>query len=355
MSAILKAKPESVLEASYNAQMIAFAPVVFQVAKCMRDLGVLKYLGSKGKRGASAEEMAADLNLSIYALGVMLEFGERIGLAEERDGRHVLLPTGRLVESDRMTRINMNFTHDVCYQGLFHLEEALKTGSPAGLKVFGKWETIYQALSSLPEKAQKSWFAFDHYYSDAAFPEALPIVFEQQPDLLLDVGGNTAKWAIKCCQYNPNVRVAILDLPGQLGMAAERIASAGFSERVELCPTDLLDHSNPFPENPDVVWMSQLLVCFSEADVVELLKRSAQTMHSGSSLYILDTFADRQQNEVGSFCLEASSLYFTCMANGNSRMYTFERMEQLIAAAGLRIEGIHDNIGGSHTLIRSVL
>jgi len=58
-----------------------------------------------------------------------------------------------------MARVNMEFNHDVNYQGLFYLEEALLNGQPEGLKVFGGWSTIYEGLSQLPEQVQKSWLA----------------------------------------------------------------------------------------------------------------------------------------------------------------------------------------------------
>jgi hypothetical protein len=351
MSQVLRARPASVMETSYNAQMIAFAPLIFQAAKSMRDLGILEFIATKGKAGTTIAETAEALNLTTYAVTVLVEIGEKIGLTENRDGTLVLLPTGRMIQSDQMTRINMDFTHDVCYHGIFYLDEALKTGTASGLKVFGEWNTIYEALSSLPEKAQKSWFEFDHFYSDGAFPEALPRMFAQKPVHILDVGGNTGKWAIQCCSYDPDVKITMLDLPGQLGLAKQNIVEAGMADRIALCPMNLLDHSVPFPRGCDVIWMSQFLVCFSEEDVIALLKRAVTAMRKDSVLFILDTFCDRQANEVGELCLEASSLYFTCMANGNSRMYTFKSMHEFIQKAGLQILDQHDNLGGSHTLL----
>ena len=101
---------------------------------------------------------------------------------------------------------------------MFHLEEALTNGRPEGLKVFGEWSTIYEGLSSLPSQVQKSWFGFDHYYSDCSFDEALAIVFARHPKTLLDVGGNTGRWATKCVSYDDAVEVTIMDLPQQLEM-----------------------------------------------------------------------------------------------------------------------------------------
>ena len=79
-----------------------------------------------------------------------------------------------------------------------------------GLKEFGEWQTIYEGLSQLPEQVQKSWFAFDHYFSDDAFPLVLKQVYKKGIKKLLDIGGNTGKWAIAsisffaltCAYYN---------------------------------------------------------------------------------------------------------------------------------------------------------
>ncbi len=103
--------------------------------------------------------------------------------------------------------------------------------------MFGDWNTIYEGLSQLPEPVQTSWFAFDHYYSDRAFPSALRAVFNRPIARLLDVGGNTGKWALQCVTHDPQVHVTILDLPGQLQKAKRNIDAAGMAERVE-CPGD---------------------------------------------------------------------------------------------------------------------
>jgi len=125
--------------------------------------------------------------------------------------------------SDELTRVNMDFTHDVNYNGMMHLEDSIKNGKPEGLKVFGNWATVYEALSELPLEVRKSWFAFDHYYSDYAFPEVLPHIFKSKPKKILDVGGNTGKFSIYCAQNNNDVHMTILDLPGQVKDAEVKI------------------------------------------------------------------------------------------------------------------------------------
>lgn len=250
-----------------------------------------------------------------------------------------------------MTRVNMEFNHDVNYLGMFHLEEALLNGKPEGLKVFGTWDTIYEGLSSLPQQVQKSWFGFDHFYSDNSFQEALEIVFQQAPSTLLDVGGNTGRWALQCVAYSPDVQVTIMDLPQQLELMKVQVQGKTGAERIHGYGANLLDPHVAFPPAFAAIWMSQFLDCFSEEEVLSILSRAARSMTQESKLYIMETFWDRQRFETASYCLAQISLYFTAMANGNSKMYHSEDMFRLINQAGLTIETIHDGIGFGHSIV----
>ena len=202
---LTKTNQKSALAAKEAAQWIAFAPVVFQAARVLRNSGILLELEIAGKDGLTIEEIAEKLNLSIYGVRVLLESGLGIGLVELEQDRFVITKIGYFIIHDELTNIHMNFVNDVCYQGLFFLDKSIENGKPEGLKVFGEWPTIYEGLSKLPKNIQKSWFGFDHYHSDHAFPDALPQVFKYDPRKILDIGGNTGKWAIACTKYNPEV------------------------------------------------------------------------------------------------------------------------------------------------------
>ena len=64
-----------------------------------------------------------------------------------------------------------------------------------------------------------------------------------------------------------------------------------------------------------------------------------------------DRRKDKQPHKVGSLSLQATSLYFTCVANGNSRMYDSETLLGCIRAAGLTLESETHNIGWGHSLL----
>ena len=164
---------KSAFEAKETAQWIAFGPVIFQSARVLRNSGILKLIQDSGSVGITIEAIAEKVNLSVYGVRVLLESGLGTGLVLVNDKKYTLGKTGYFILNDPLTIANMDFVHDVNYKGLFHLQESIETGKAAGLKEFGNWPTIYEGLSQLPQHVQKSWFSFDHYFSDDAFPLVL--------------------------------------------------------------------------------------------------------------------------------------------------------------------------------------
>lgn len=344
----------SAREAQRQAEFIAFGPVIFETARIMKKWGILEMLRNSDS-GMTIQEVSEHADISNYAAKCLLEASLSIGLVlvDEESDRFTLSKTGWFFLTDPATAVNIDFNHDVNYRGWFDLEDSLKQGKPVGLKSLGDWPTVYEGLSSLPEDVQKSWFGFDHFYSDSSFAQALEIVFSDKPRTLLDVGGNTGRWALRCVEYDPDVRVTILDLPQQIGLMKANIAGKPGADRIDGIGINLLDESEEMPTGRkfDAIWMSQFLDCFSEGEIVSILRRASKVMDENSRLYIMETLWDRQRFEAASMCLTLTSLYFTAIANGNSKMYHSEDMERLVGKAGLKVEKIYDYLGQGHSIM----
>lgn len=346
----------SAREAQRQAEFIAWGPIVFQASRLMLKFGILGMLRDSDN-GLTEAEVVEKTGLSRYAVKCLLEASLSIGtvLINSKTDRYAISKTGWFLLNDPATKVNIDFNHDVNYLGLFHLEESLKESRPAGLKYFGDWSTIYEGLSSLPRQAQDSWFGFDYFYSDSSFPEALRIVFNKhRVRSLYDVGGNTGKWALACVSYDKDVEVTILDLPQQIEMMQQNIADKSGADRIKGYGINLLSEAASFPKREgglDAIWMSQFLDCFSEEEIVSILSRARQTMDAGTRLFIMELFWDRQRFEPAAFCLTMTSLYFTAIANGNSKMYHSDDMKRFVHEAGLEIETIYDGLGWGHSIM----
>jgi ubiquinone/menaquinone biosynthesis C-methylase UbiE len=337
-------------DALIDAQKLAFAPLAFHAALALRDLGILAALAERGSEGLSAEQIAHDKRLPIYGVKVLLESGVVCDLVDLDGDRFRLRQLGLLVLQDAMTRVNMDFTADICYRGMSHLRETVTSGKPAGLRELGSWRTIYEGFAQLQPQLQRSWLAFDHYYSDNMFPAALPVVFAHKPRRLLDVGANTGNFALACLDYDSQVSVGLLDFPGQLEMARRAIGAHGRGERASYHPINFLEASAEFPPGQDAIWMSQFLDCFGEDEIVSILERARRALAPHGRVYIVDTYWDTQQHAAARFVLAMTSLYFACLANGNSKMYSSDEMRACVQRAGLSIERELERLTVSHTM-----
>ena len=351
---IYHSDPYSALEAKTEAQKLAFSPIVFHTARTLRDLGILGALDQAKEQKLTASQIVQKTNVSEYGVKVLLDMALSARIVTWQASHYVLAKLGHSLLHDGMTRANMDFTADVCYAGMMHLTEAIQEGTPAGLKELGDWTTIYEGLSSLPDKAKESWFKFDHFYSDNSFPILLKKIFSSQPKQIFDIGGNTGKWTLQCCGYNPNVTVTLIDLPQQVVLAKSNIEKNGFSDRVHFYPANMLDKTQNLPQGADVWWMSQFLDCFSPIEILSILRRVRAAMKPEAKVYILELFWDAQRYEAAAYSMNATSLYFTCLANGNSRFYRSEDFLEIVIEAGFKLSERTDNIGLGHTLLELI-
>lgn len=343
--------PLTALEALSAAQRLAFAPLAFQATVIMRDRGILAALAAAGTAGRTIEQVADATRMSHYAARVILEAALGLHIVWRRGDSFHLGKLGRILLDDEMTSVNFDFMRDVCYRAAGHLDESLREGRPVGLKELGPWGTLYEGLSLLPEPAHGSWHAFDHFYSDKAFAAACDKLAQRLPVRLLDVGCNTGKWAQICLKRFPQLDVGLVDLPLQLERARERLSDDGTVQRAAFYPLNVLAPDRELPGGYDLIWFSQFLDCFSDEQVVAILRKARAALAPGGRLWILELFWDRQRFEAAAFSLQQTSLYFTCVANGNSQMYDSSVFLRLVQTAGFDIVEQTDGVGGFHTLL----
>ncbi len=337
------------VEAKFEAQKIAFSPLTFFAVSAMLNLGFLSAVESFGESGATPHELAQKSGLNGYAVSLLSEMGLGMGifkLANEESFALKLGKVGWFLLHDELTKVNFNFTKDVCFDGAKWLEKSLKEARPVGLEVFSKeWQTIYEGLNRLPQEAKKSWFEFDHFYSDSTFMAALPLVFAKPVRQIYDIGGNTAKFALAACAFDASVCVKIVDLASQTQVAEQNIKAAGLEGRVSTFTTNVLDPNLSLDGAPDVVWMSQFLDCFSLEQVTQISKKVRAVSDEATRVFVLEPLWDFQRYEAAAYSLQATSLYFTAMANGKSKMYRFGELVEAVGKGGFTLKTAHHNLG----------
>ena len=121
----------SAREAQRLAEFIAWGPVVFQASRLMVKWGIFELLRD-ADNGLTRQEICDQTGLSDYAVKCLLEASLSIGtiLVDPETDRFTLSKIGWFLLNNPVTRVNIDFNHDVNYEGWFHLEESLKEGKP---------------------------------------------------------------------------------------------------------------------------------------------------------------------------------------------------------------------------------
>ena len=339
------------LETLLDAQKLAFAPFIFKACSVALKTGLLDAV-VRSDVPVSREVLAEKLGLTPYAVTVMADILKPAGVVTETEEGLCATKVGSLLVLDDMTRANFFFTDDVNYEGLSKTFEALTEGRPAGLSAFNPdWKTIYPHLPELPDDAKKAWFGFDHYHSDRAYRAALDILAVREPKHLVDIGGNTGRFTREFLLRFPESRATLVDLPVETEALRARPEMAALLDRLDTVSIDWLTNA-PLTgtDNADLYWMSQFLDCFSPDEAVSILERTKRAMAPGAVLAVLEPIVDEQRHQAAELSLAATSLYFTVLANGNSRFFAGAELRGIFSRAGFEILSEHDGLGISHKL-----
>ena len=84
---LFKQQKLSAYDAITEAQKIAYAPLIFQAVRVMRDLGVLEQLDNNMDTGINAADIAENLGISTYGIETLLESGLSCGIVDVNDGQ----------------------------------------------------------------------------------------------------------------------------------------------------------------------------------------------------------------------------------------------------------------------------
>ena len=330
-----------------EAQKIAFAPLTFQAVNALLELGILKEID---REPASAENIREKLELSEYTVKTLLEVGEAAGIFRKVENKFSITRLGEAFLYDEMTRVNFNFVKDVCYLGADRLTQSFRNQKPEGLKeIYPDAETIYTHISRLPERMKKSWYEFDHYYSDNSFDLVYEIL--KPCGKIFDIGANTGKFERVCLKNNPNQDITMIDLKENIDYIKDNPELRG----CKFYAANILNSDETLPQMSGAVLMSQFLDCFSKEQIIFILKKIAKSSDDNIKIFILEPFIDMQKFEGAKYSLIHTSLYFTCMANGCSKMYSKKDMEKMIECAGWKVNAVYDKLGAhDYTLLECV-
>ena len=230
-------------EAISEAQKLAFAPIAFQASVALKRLGILGAVEAAKDDGAAAAEIAAlPRRCPCTACACCSTWASSIGLVWQRADRYVLDKVGHFLLNDAMTRVNLDFVADVCYDAMSSLQDSVEQTRAEGPRALRRLaDAVRGPPATAGAESERAGSRSITFTRRTHLPQRCEHVFATKPRHLLDIGGNTGLWAMACVEHDPHVEVTIVDLPEQARLT-ERAPRAGqHAARIRVTAVDLLD------------------------------------------------------------------------------------------------------------------
>ena len=151
---------------------------------------------------------------------------------------------------------------------------------------------------------------------------------------MLDIGGSHGYYSVCACRRHNALRATILDLPQAVERAAPILAEEGMGDRVSHRAGNAL--TDELGQNAwDVVFLSQLVHHFTDAQNRDLMRRIARALRPGGVCVVLDSLRPSSPGGAGGTGA-VLDLYFA--ATSRSGTWPLETLQAWQRDAGLSVE-----------------
>ena len=299
-------------------------------ARIVQSAVELKVFEAVEARPLSSIAAAAQLQLNDRALELLLNALTALGLLEKHGDQFALTEISRryLLRGSRQYVGGMIGFDSMLWRAWESLPQAIRSGLPA------RPPNMYQAD---PRETEIFINAMDSLVKARGDTEVLARAIEwSKIGTLLDVGSGPATYPIALCERFPQLRAAIVDLPGTLKTTERFVAGANLTARIELIPVDY--RRDPIPGRYDAILLSNIIHGENEARNAALMRKLGANLNPRGQLIVKDHILDdsRAEPAVGA----VFSLLMLLTTDGG-RCYSFAEIAAWMKQAGLdRVERI---------------
>jgi predicted O-methyltransferase YrrM len=199
---------------------------------------------------------------------------------------------------DALVSMELLAKHEGVYRCEPPMAEKLSASSPASIlasvqhaaALWDRWSPLTARVTGCaPGPGLEGPRAFVEAMHAIAGPLAQRMVAAVRPagaKNLLDLGGASGTYTIAFLEAVPSLRATLFDLPDVIPLARERLAAAGFLDRVTLVPGDYL--TDPLPGGHDFAWLSAVIHSNGPEENLALYRRVFDALVPGGRLVIRD-------------------------------------------------------------------
>jgi len=145
---------------------------------------------------------------------------------------------------------------------------------------------------------------------------------------LLDVGGASGAYCIEAARRYPHLRAVVFDIPPALEIAQEKIAEAGFADRIKTYPGDFFKEE--LPKGSDVVLLSMILHDWTPEKNRVIVRKCFDALSSGGTLIV----SELMMNDDKTGPVPAALMSLNMLIETEGRNYTWGEYTEWLAEVG---------------------
>lgn len=284
-------------------------PMALRVAATLR----LADLVEAGATGPA--ELAARCGADARSLAALLRHLVAHGVFEECEpGAYALNGAARQLLDrdpsglrDSLDLEGIGGRFDLAYAGLL---EAVRTGRAAYASVHGRpfWEDV-TADPGRNAAFHEMMSGGEHERRFVAFVAAYDWRGVQH---VVDAGGGDGALLEELLRAQPGVRGTLVELPGRLAAARDRLSAAGVADRCEIVGGSFFD---PLPPGADVYLLSKVLGDWDDGSAVAILRRCREAAGPGGRVVLVGGLPEEGQSAADA----GSDLMMLVLVGGRER------------------------------------
>jgi SAM-dependent methyltransferase len=308
---------------------IMYGSIAFEMLHAASRLGVFDWLGAHP--GATRAEVGEAVGLAPYPTDILLTGLRGLELVVDDGAGFANAPLVERCFVHGEDGRHLPFIHDVVNPGMSELIPALKASANLGLRHFpGAGASLYERLESHPDK---QFSLHDHLRATAEQVLADLVGTDALAGSrhLLDIAGGTATNAIPLVQRYPGLRITLVDLEKVVVEAAEKIAAAGVSDRIDVIACDVF--TEPLPAvGADTALLAHMLPIWSPEADRALLAKVHDALPAGGRVLLFDPLQNDERTGPDYSVLFPA--YYLTIASGRGNFYSWATYEEWMREAG---------------------
>ena len=290
--------------------------IAFRCSKTMFAAVALGLFDSLESQPRTLAGLAEELELDPDALERLLDACVGLHLLDRRGDVYENTPMASAYlcqqSPSRLTGY-INYSNTAMWKLWTNLEEAVREGTNRWHQTFG-WDGPIFSHFFRTEDARREFLMGMHGYGLISSPQVVAAFDLGRFRRLVDLGGATGHLAIAACRRYPSLQAVVFDLPGALPLAREIVGASPAADRIELVAGDFF--VDPLPE-ADLYALGRILHDWSEAKILDLLRRVLDRLPAGGAVLIAEKLLDDDKR--GPRWAQMQNLNMLAIAEGKER------------------------------------